>query len=63
MDLGQPANSLHDLTTGELRDYRRELEHSLRVIDPGAPVRDLLQGKLAEVVAEQESRSLEQASG
>jgi hypothetical protein len=44
------------MTTYELRDYRRQLESSLRGLPPAAPVRDLLNGKLAQVTAEQEDR-------
>jgi hypothetical protein len=61
---GEPAHPLHALTTYELRDYRRDLEHSLNVLPVTAPARDLLQGKLAAVLAEQESRNrLRQADG
>ncbi|MDQ2813785.1 MAG: hypothetical protein M3Z75_18435 [Actinomycetota bacterium] len=63
MDPAQPAHSVHTLTDVELRDYGRELEHSLRVISREAPVRGLLQRKLAEVLAEQEARSSARAEG
>jgi hypothetical protein len=64
MDLNERASSLHALTSRELDDYRRELEHSLNVLSERAPVRELLHTKLAEVLAEQEARSrLDQPSG
>jgi hypothetical protein len=47
---------LHTMTAVQLRDYRRELEHSLKVISPDAPVRSLLASKLFEVLGEQASR-------
>jgi hypothetical protein len=53
----QSTCSLHALTSRELDDYRRELEHSLSVLARRAPVRELLHRKLAEVLAEQEARS------
>jgi hypothetical protein len=60
----QPRHPLYALTTYELRDYRRDLEHSLTALPATAPVRDLLQEKLAAVLAEQESRiSLQQSAG
>ena len=63
-DLNERASSLHALTSHELDDYRRELEHSLNVLSQRAPVRELLHKKLAEVLAEQEARSrLDQPSG
>lgn len=52
-----PAHPLHALTTYELRDYRRDLEHALGA-PPGQPgARGLLRRRLADVVAEQESRA------
>lgn len=56
-DLNQRVSSLHALTSRELDDYRRELEHSLNVLSEHAPVRELLHKKLAEVLAEQQARS------
>jgi hypothetical protein len=52
----QPAHPLHALTTYELSRYRRELEHALKSLPTQAPVRAQLQDKLAEVMAEQDSR-------
>jgi hypothetical protein len=55
---------MHALTTYELKNYRRELEHSLKTISEHAQVRDLLQERLTEVLAEQDSRNqLRQADG
>lgn len=53
----EPKHPLHALTTYELRDYRRQLEHALSdgVIGQ-APVAARLQAKLDAVLAEEESR-------
>ena len=48
---------LHAMTTYELRNYRRELEHALKVLPGHVAVRDLLQEKLAGVQAEQDARA------
>ncbi len=55
--VAQPRHPVHALTTFELRDYRRELEHAITGISPDAPVQDELRRKLDEVLAEQESRA------
>lgn len=52
----QPPHPLPALTTYELAGYRRELEHSLAVTTTAA-IRSLLQARLAEILAEQESRA------
>jgi hypothetical protein len=52
-----PAHPLPALTTFELRDYRRKLEQALAAVPEHAPARGLLQDKLADVLAEQESRT------
>jgi hypothetical protein len=52
-----PKHPMHALTTYELTRYRRELEQALKTLPEDVPVRGLLQGRLAEVLAEQESRS------
>lgn len=52
-----PGHPVHALTTFELRNYRRELEHAITGISPNAPVQDELRRKLDEVLAEQESRT------
>jgi hypothetical protein len=52
-----PEHPLHALTTFELSRYRRELEHALKTLPEHAAVLELLRGKLAEVLAEQESRA------
>jgi hypothetical protein len=52
-----PKHAMHALTTYELSRYRRELEHALKELPERAPVRELLQGKLAEVLAEEDSRA------
>lgn len=51
----EPPWPLHQLATFELRDYRRQLEQSLKVLKD-APVAPLLQTKLRDVVAEQDRR-------
>ena len=51
-----PEHPLHALTTYELSRYRRQLEHALKALPEHAAVRELLRTKLAEVLAEQESR-------
>ncbi len=53
----QPVHPLHALTTFELERYQRELQHALTVLPERVTVRELLQGKLAEVLAEQHSRT------
>jgi hypothetical protein len=51
-----PEHPLHALTTYELSRYRRQLEHALKDLPEHAAVRELLRAKLAEALAEQESR-------
>jgi hypothetical protein len=51
-----PKHPTHALTTYELHDYRRELEHALKTVPEHAGVRELLRANLAEVLAEQEAR-------
>jgi hypothetical protein len=52
-----PRHPLPALTTYELARYRRELEHTLKRLPGHAPVRELLQQRLAEVIAEQDART------
>jgi len=52
-----PGHPLPALTTFELRDYRRDLERALAGLPEDTPVRGLLRDRLAEVVAEQDSRT------
>jgi hypothetical protein len=55
----EPKHRLTQLTTFELRDYRRDLERAIAFFDakdPVPPARDRLQGRLDEVIREQESR-------
>jgi len=51
-----PSHPVHALTTYELRRYRRALEHSLKTIPAGVPVREL-HARLSEVLAEEECRA------
>jgi hypothetical protein len=60
----EPQHPLHQLTTAELKGYRRELEHALKVLPGTASVRELLAEHLGRVLAEQESRQrIHEASG
>ena len=52
----QPAHPLPAMATFELNRFRYELEHALRGTPIGAPGRQQLQQRLAEVMAEQQSR-------
>jgi hypothetical protein len=52
-----PRHPVHALTTFELRDYRRHLEHAIRGIAADAPVQADLRRKLDMVIAEQEDRA------
>lgn len=52
-----PKHPMHAVTTYKLSRYRRELEHALKELHEHAPVRELLHGKLAEVLAEEASRA------
>jgi hypothetical protein len=52
----QPAHPMHALTTYELRDYRRQLEHAIKGIAPDAPAQTTLSARLDEVLAEQAER-------
>lgn len=52
-----PKHPMHALTTYELSRYRRELEHALKALPEHAPVRELLRGRLGEVLAEEDSRT------
>ncbi len=59
-EIEQPKHPLGALTTYELRDYRRQLEHAIAFFaqqDPVPAARDELQAKLDAVTAEQDSRS------
>ena len=57
MRADKPSYPVHALKTYELRRYRRALEHSLKAIPVGTPVRELLHTRLAEVLAEEECRA------
>ena len=55
-----PAHKLSELTTYELRDYRRELERTIAFFDtknPVPPVRADMQAGLDVVIAEQDDRA------
>ncbi len=56
----QPPHPLAALTTFELRDYRRQLEHAIAHFDTQNPVpavRGRLQTRLDDVIAEQDDRA------
>lgn len=55
----KPQHKLSELTTYELRDYRRELEQAIAYFDqqqPVPPIRGALQTRLDAVAAEQDDR-------
>ncbi len=58
-----PAHPLPALTTYELRDYRRQLEHALTTVPEHDRARGQFQGRLAEVLAEHDSRARIHAAG
>ena len=56
----QPQHPLHALTTFELNDYRRQLEHAVAFYStnhPAAPVLADLRKTLGDVLAEQDDRA------
>ncbi len=55
--VAEPEHPLDQLTTWELRDYRRDLEHVLAATPADAPARAQLTARLAAVVAEQDDRA------
>ena len=57
LPIHQPKHPLHALTTHELRDYRRDLENTIKTIAPDAAIQAELQRRLDAVIAEQESRA------
>jgi hypothetical protein len=59
-EVNDPPHRLTQLTTYELRDYRRELESAVAFFDrqdPVPPARVRLQASLEAVLAEQEDRA------
>jgi hypothetical protein len=52
-----PPHPLPALTTFELARYRRDLEHALQSMSVRSPARGQLEQRLAEVQAEQQSRT------
>jgi hypothetical protein len=57
--VGSPKHPLHALTSYELRDYRRELERAIALLDKADPAAQAwagLQVTLGAVIAEQEDR-------
>jgi hypothetical protein len=56
----RPSHPLHQLTTFELREYRRQLESAIAFFDrknPVPPARARLLAKLDAVLAEQDDRT------
>lgn len=59
-----PEYPLHQLTTSELDQYKRELQRSLRGLAADAPVREDLKAKLELLRQEEASRaSIARANG
>lgn len=58
-----PKHPLYAMTTYELAHYRHELEHAVTVPPEHAAVHELLRRRLAEVLAEQQSRAAIAAAG
>ena len=58
-----PSHPLEALTTYELSRYRRRLEHALKAVPGQDPARTGLQQRLADVQAEQHSRTTITAAG
>jgi hypothetical protein len=59
-EVNHPQHRLTQLTTYELRDYRRQLESAIAFFDskdPVPPACDRLRATLAAVVAEQDDRA------
>ena len=55
-----PKHPMYAMTTFELREYRRQLEQCIELLDrqdPVPPVRDRLQASLDAVLTEQEERA------
>jgi hypothetical protein len=63
MTTPDPPHPVHALTSRELTEYRRQLEHAISGIDPDAPVQALLHRNLAEVLAQQDTRAALTATG
>lgn len=58
--VAKPKHKLAELTTYELRDYRRELEKAIAFSgqqDPVPPARADMRARLADVIAEQDDRT------
>jgi hypothetical protein len=53
----EPKHTLTALTAFELARYRRELEHAIKTLPEHVAVRELLQQRLAEVLAEVDHRA------
>jgi hypothetical protein len=65
-NVNQPKHPLAQLTTFELRDFRRELERAIAFFDrqtPVPPARRRLQARLDEVLTEESDRHAMQQSG
>jgi hypothetical protein len=60
MTVDPPKHPLPELTTFELRDFRRDLERAIAFFDrqdPVPPARRRLQARLDDVLAEQDERA------
>ena len=59
-----PEHPIGQLTTAELRQYKRDLQRSLKGLPAGAPVREDLRAKLELIREEEASRaSIARANG
>jgi hypothetical protein len=58
-----PEYPLGALVSFELRDYRAELEQAVAKLADGSPGRQLAERRLAEVIAEQDSRPASRPAG
>lgn len=56
-ETAEPKHTLSALTAFELARYRRELEHAIKTLPENVAVRELLQQRLAEVLAEVDDRA------
>jgi hypothetical protein len=58
MTVTKPRYPVAELATWELRDYRQELERAVATLPETAPLRQIYDGRLTEVISEQEARSV-----
>jgi hypothetical protein len=61
-DPAPPDRPVTEMTTADLNRHRRHLERALRDLPIGAPAREQSQQRLAEILAEQDSRTANPAT-